>query len=213
MNDVYFGFYARFETVSKKEASLLLGSDNLVGDVYEIEFRTENRQRIAWLKNRFDAYVGFFGEETSRQLSLFEARGWKVSALLSFIAYSESPAPGIYWGECALVCFDPKEQVAFTLFMEGLSRRMAEGLRPDVALGTQGVAQVLANQVNWVPKKTVPLPSLEKGVALLKTRRGLTEGLVELARQRNKGCYVASWLLLLLAAAGIIFALKSCGVF
>jgi len=211
--DIYSGFYARFDTVSKKEASQLLGSDNLVGDIYEIEFRLEDKRRIAWLKNRFGAVVGFFGEDTSRELSLAEARGWKISALLSFVAYTDSPAPGEYWGEAAIVCFDPQEEAVFSVFLEGLSKVMAEGLRLNVELGKQGVAQVLANKGKWTPKNTVPLPGKEKGVAFLKTRRGLNEGLVELARQRNVGCYIASWLFVALVLVGIFFGLKSCGLF
>ena len=40
--DQYFGTYHRFETSSKKDAALLLGADNLVGDMYDIEFVTES---------------------------------------------------------------------------------------------------------------------------------------------------------------------------
>ena len=43
--DQYFGTYHRFETSSKKDAALLLGADNLVGDMYDIEFVTESGQR------------------------------------------------------------------------------------------------------------------------------------------------------------------------
>lgn len=58
--DQYFGTYHRFETPSKKDAALLLGADNLVGDKYDIEFVTESGQRAAWLRNRFGAKIGFF---------------------------------------------------------------------------------------------------------------------------------------------------------
>ena len=56
----YFGTYARFDTASKKDAAVLLGADNLVGDVFDIEFVTEDGVRTAWMKNRFGAMVGFF---------------------------------------------------------------------------------------------------------------------------------------------------------
>ena len=92
---------------------MLLGADNLVGDVFNIEFITEEGVRTAWMKNRFGALVGFFEPGTARELSLCEAKGFKLQALLSFIAYSESPDPGRYWGEAALVCYDPKNAAAF----------------------------------------------------------------------------------------------------
>ena len=99
----YFGTYARFNTVSKKDAAVLLGADNLVGDIYDIEFIVEDGVRTAWMKNRFDAMLGFFDPGTSRELSLCEAKGYKLQALLSFVAYSEKPDPGEYWGEAALI--------------------------------------------------------------------------------------------------------------
>ena len=37
MDQSYEGFYARFETPSKKMGSLLMGADNLVGDDYQVE--------------------------------------------------------------------------------------------------------------------------------------------------------------------------------
>ena len=49
----YFGTYARFETKSKKDAAALLGADNLVGDVFELEFIVRDKKNVAWLKNRF----------------------------------------------------------------------------------------------------------------------------------------------------------------
>jgi len=213
MNDVYYGEYVRFDTVSKKDAALLLGSDNLVGDFYHIEFHTENGQRTAWLRNRFGALIGFFSQETSRQLSIFEARGWVLHAVLAFIAYSENPDPGLFWGECALVCFDPDVSEAFEVFLSKIAERIAEGVRPDVDLGEQGVKKVLEHNGLWSPSRYAPLPPKESGTALLKSRRSLKEKVVEQARARNKGCYLTSFLFLLSAIAAIVFGLKSCGVF
>ena len=41
METTYTGFYARFDTPSKKDAAVLLGADNLVGDLFDVEFVTE----------------------------------------------------------------------------------------------------------------------------------------------------------------------------
>ena len=122
----------------------LLGADNLVGDKYDIEFVTESGQRAAWLRNRFGAKIGFFDADFSRQLSVIVARGWTVQAVLSFVAYTDRPAPGRYWGEVAVICFDPALEDAFGPFVDNLSRRLADGVRPEVELGEQGVAKVVA---------------------------------------------------------------------
>ena len=83
----YSGSYERFDTVSKKEASVLMGADNLVGDRFAIEFKTDNGTTVAWMKNKFGALVGYFNPEVSRLVacrpSFFRcvhrhARAWKV---------------------------------------------------------------------------------------------------------------------------------------
>lgn len=209
----YFGTYARFDTASKKDAAVLLGADNLVGDVFDIEFVTEDGVRTAWMKNRFGAMVGFFEPGTSRDLSLCEARGFRMQALLSFIAYSESPEPGEYWGEAAIICYDPKDAESFECFTGNIAARMMDGIRPEVDLGEQGYAKVVESKGTWKPTKTVSLPSKQAGVAILKTRRSVSEKMIEQGRKGNKGCYILSWVFLLALIAGIIFGLRSCGVF
>ncbi len=88
----YFGTYARFNTHSKKDAAILLGADNLIGDVFEVVFhRSDNRVSTAWMKNRFGALIGFLDAELSRQLSILAAREWKLQALLSFVAFTDIP--------------------------------------------------------------------------------------------------------------------------
>lgn len=208
----YFGTYARFEAPSKKDAAVLLGADNLVGDIFEIEFITEEGNSVAWIKNRFGGLVGFFDAETNRELSLYRARGLTMKAILSFVAYSEIPAPGVYWGEAAVLCYDNREEV-FEKFLTTLAGRIAEGVRPEVTLGDQGIQKVLETNGSWTPTKLVPLPKKKSGTAFLKTHRSMSERLIEQGRKGNKGCYLISWIILLGAVAGIIFGLRSCGVF
>lgn len=209
----YFGTYARFDTRSKKDATGLLGADNLVGDVYEIVFQTEDGVSTAWLKNRFDQFVGFFDPSFSRQLSILQARGWTLQALLSFVAFTDSPEPGHYWGEVAVVCFDPQLTAAFAPFITSTAQRLADGVRPEVNLGEQGVEQVVSSNGSWMPKQTVPFPPKVAGTVIMKSRRKMSEKLIEQGRKGNKGCYAISWLFLLLLVALALFGLKSCGVF
>ena len=94
----YFGTYARFDTLSKKDAAILLGADNPIGDVFEIVFQTDNGVSTAWMKNRFGALIGFLDAELSRQLSILAAREWKLQALLSFVAFTDIRT-GHYWAK------------------------------------------------------------------------------------------------------------------
>lgn len=209
----YFGTYARFDTVSKKDAAALLGADNLVGDVFSIECETQDGETRAWMVNRFGAKIGFFDAATSRKLSICAARGWAVHALLAFVAFTDAPDPGHYWGEAALVCYDTAHAEAFEAFMTGVGQRLGDGIRPDVDLGEQGVSQVIGSAGSWTPSKTIPMPEKERGTVIMKSRRKLSEKMIEQGRKGNKGCYAVSWIFLLAVVAGILFGLKSCGVF
>ena len=211
--DCYFGTYARFETSSKKEGSALVGADNLVGDRFDIEFLTEDGVTTTWMRNRFGALAGFFDENLSRRLAIMKARGWKLQALLSFVAYTDSPEPARYWGEAAVVAFDPKNEAAFDRFLSLVGKRLADGVRPEVDLGSQAVQSVLEAGGDWKPTKTVPLPKRAAGTVIMKSRRKFSEKMIEMGRLRNVGCFVASWAFLLVLAAAIVFGLKACGVF
>lgn len=211
-SDLYFGKYVRFDTSSKDEGSQLMGADSLVGDRFSINFVVEDGQTTAWLKNKFGAPVGFFDETTTRTLSLYQARGFKMYALLSFVAYEDHDG-GSYWGQAALVCFDPAHEAAFEAFIDGVSRRLAEGIRPQVDISAQGVRQIIDSEGTWQPKKTIPFPSKQAGVALVKTKQSMTEKLVEQGRARNKGCYLGTFVVFALVIAGVLFGLHSCGVF
>lgn len=210
-NSLYFGSYARFNTSSKADAAQLLGADNLVGDVFEIEFVTANRTTTAWMKNRFGALVGFFDEQTSRDLSIYQARGWKLQAILSFVAYSELPEPGIYWGEAALICYENNS--FFDSYVKKVGEKIGESVRPDISLTEEGINRIFESEGNWSPSKSIPLPKMDKGNAYIKTRRSISERLIEQGRKGNKGCYFISWIILLALVAALIFGLKSCGVF
>ena len=209
----YYGTYRRFDTESKNEGALLLGADNLVGDVFEIDFATEDGKARAWMKNKFGRRVAFFDAEFSRKLSVFEARGWAVKALLSFVAYSDTPEPGIYWGEAAIICYNPSISSSVDRFAENLSRHLSEGVRPDVALGKQAAENLVSSNGDWIPKKRVPLPEKTKGSAIVKSRRSASEKLIEQGRKGNKGCYLLSILFFAALIALAAFGLKSCGVF
>ena len=209
----YFGAYVRFDTKSKKDAAALLGADNLVGDVFEVVFETEDGVNVAWMKNRFGAWIGYFDASLSRQLSILQARGWRLQAILSFVAFTDSPEPGHYWGQAALICYDSELGQAFDPFIAGVASRLMDGVRPEVELGDQAVASIVESKGAWQPKKTVAFPKKQNGTVIMKSRLKMSEKLIEQGRKGNKGCYAVSWIFLLLLVALVLFGLKSCGLF
>ncbi|NHM13932.1 hypothetical protein [Xiamenia xianingshaonis] len=214
--DRYFGTYARFETRSKKDAGALLGADNLVGDRFSIVFETEDGVTRAWMKNRFGALTGRFDEHVSRQLQLLQAREWELVALLSFVAFTDRPDPGFYWGQAVIIAFDPADEEAMETFVDRVGDLLQEGIRPAVDLGKQGVETMLEHQGDWTPAERVPMPEREEGTVIMKQRRKASENFIEQGRAGNKGCLAAGWLfntlLVAVVVAAFAFTLRSCGV-
>lgn len=163
----YIGTYQTFQTVSRKEAADLIGADNLIGDRYTIECTIEDGIQKAWLVNRFQRRIGFFEPAYSRSLSILKAQGMELTALLSFVAFTDHPEPGYYWGEAAVIAYDPAYRGAMEPFIAGLSKEMAKGRRPRVHLETKGVDQIIQSQGSWLPTDTVPYPAKKKGLSLI----------------------------------------------
>lgn len=214
--DTYFGTYARFSTVSKKEAGVLMGADNLVGDTYTLKISPLEGQPRAWLVNKFDASVGYFDEAITQQIQLLLARNWTVYASLAFVSFTDRPEPGFYWGEAVIMAWDPTIEESMTPFFNTVKKLLADGIRPAVDLGNQGVAEVLKSNGSWVPKERVPMPPKEAGTVLMKSRRKLSENMIEVGRSGNKGCLAAGVVIDIIAVVAIIaivfFGLRSCGM-
>jgi hypothetical protein len=204
MEGSYEGFYARYETPSKGVGSLLTGPDNLIGDEYEVEFKTEDNRYVAWLKNKFGAEIGYLDVDGSRRVQLASGRGMKIKALLSFVAYSDEPDPGLYWGEMAIICYNPAYEAEMDAFIKRIGARMAEGVRPKIDLKGQAVKKIF-DEPDWVPSETVPLPEKKNGMAVLKDRRSFSEKMIEQGRARNKGCYVVSWAFIIIVVLVIAY--------
>lgn len=211
--DTYFGTYARFDTASKKDAATLLGADNLVGDGFTIVFVTEDGHAVAWIQNKFGRKIGYFDDIISRKLSILEARNWELRALLSFVAYTDTPEPGHYWGEFALLCNDPVVDNAFSSFAHTVARKLEEGVRPDVDLGVNGIDQVIESKGAWLPSRRVPMPQKRTGTVIMKSRRKISEKMIEQGRSKNKGCYILSWTFLIVLVLALAVVLKTCGIF
>ena len=208
MDDLrYFGTYARFDTKSKKDAAVLLGADSLVGDRYDIVFEQQDGQTIAWFRNKFGANAGFLDAATSRRLSICKARSWTMRAYLSFVAFTDSPEPGHYWGQVAIVCNDPRYDNAVDAFCERVAALLADGVRPDVSLSASGIDSVLVNDGSWMTEARTPMPDSKHGTVVLKRRRSTSEKLIEQGRKGNKGCYVFSWAVIIIVIALVVYVI------
>lgn len=212
MEQLYEAFYARFDTPSKKVGALMMGADDLVGNAYTVSMKVEDGVMVAWIANKFGAERGFFDRETSERIQLALAKGWEVRALLSFVAYSDVPEPGVYWGEMAVFCFSPSIQDKASAFIDRIATRLGEGVRPKINLGQSSVQKMLSNP-DFMPKDTVALPKKEIGTAIIKDHLSMSDKMVEQGRARNKGCYVVSWIFIIAVAALVIYiALRVMGV-
>lgn len=209
----YFGTYQTFRAASKEAAARLIGPDALIGDQCSIECTLEDGVHKAWLVNSYHDRLGYFDADFSRELSLFKAQGMKLAGFISFIAFTDNPEPGYYWGEAAVLCWEPVLAETMDTFIPQLSRALKHGTRPRINLDANGIRHLEESKGSWMPKDTVPLPRKEKGTALLKSHQSLTDSLVEKGRQGNKGCYILSWAFLLLLVTLVIVGMKSCGVF
>ncbi len=204
----YYGEYARFNTTSKKDAALLTGADNIVGDSFSISLRADHGSTTAWIVNKFGVSIGFIdGATIIRELQLCFARTWTVRAFLSFVAYTDSPEPGFYWGEVALVCNDPHYNTEFDAFSKKVCSMLADGVRPDVSLGTTGVDSIIRMKGDWMTHNRRPYPKLAGGTVYLKKRARLSEKIIEQGRARNKGCYAISILFICAVCALIVFGI------
>lgn len=200
----YHGSYAKFITEDRNTAASFMGTDNIVGDRFTIESHYENGERTGWVVNRFGKPIGEIDQSVLDRVEVLKAKGWTVCALLVFVAFTEEPAPGYYWGEVALIAYDPKNEEAFSNWVDLVGTKLAGGVRPDLKLGTKGFNQVLESNGSWFPTGRHQLPPKQKGTAFVKTERSSTERLVNQARKGNIGCTVASWVFLLAVVALIV---------
>ena len=204
MEQVYEGFYARFNTQNKAQGSMLMGPDHLVGDDYEVFFKTEEGRVVAYVRNKFGAETGVFDVETSRKLQLANAREQTIRAVLSYVAYSDEPDPGLYWGQMALFCFSPRYADEMNAFVDRVAARIADGVRPAIDLGSQAVKKLL-DDPEWMPNDTMPLPQKEVGTAVLKDHRTMSEKMIEQGRAGNKGCYAVSIAFIVIVVLAIAY--------
>ena len=213
-SDVYFGAYVRFETPSKKDGAVLAGPDIAVGDIGQVVMDVdEHKHPRAWLKNPYGKTFAFLGVGDSRKAALLQAKGWTLRYVMSFTAYSESPDPGVYWGQVALIAYAPRYEEAFGAWLKLFAARAAEGLRPDPSLNAANLSAVLRDPSSWQPNGKVKIPKGDGRTAILKDHRTAHDKLLDKSRSRNVGCYIVSWAFILGVVALAAYAAHMLGLF
>ena len=211
--ELYFGEYVKFYPLDQKAADFM-GADNLVGDRYRIVIRDEEGGYRAYLENRFGKEIGYLDNRILRQVQLAQAKGWETAAYFSFLAFTEAKDddhPAHYWGEMAVMCYDPKIAPQVERFQQKLSAKMADGGRPQVDFGQRGVELMVANE-DWFPTDRAATPKMGKGSSMVKDHQTPTERLVEQSRKRNLGCYVISWAFIIAVVALVVWGIYSCAL-
>lgn len=212
--DVYFGEYVKFTAIDGKGIDFM-GADNLVGDRYNIDIRDESAGYTAYLVNRFGKDVGTLEKRIVRPVQLAQAKGWETCAYLSFVAFTEGTDeehPSYYWGQVAVLMYDPKIAAQMDAFTATLATKMADGGRPQVEFGQQSIDN-LVNKPGWFPTDKASKPKMGKGSSIVKDHRTPNERLIEQSRKGNIGCYVLSWVFIIGVIALVVFLLHSCGLF
>ena len=211
MNNYFAGYY-EFHCPSKKDAAFLLGADTLVGDALSLTLAKNNTLNpYIELYNKYQKLVGIITDEhLIERVKLASAENLRVSCLLSFVAYTDHPNPGYYWGQVALFIYDTTQQ-AYVIFENTIAQELKKGIRPDISLSHDGMHHVESSNGTWVPRGRISLPQKQQGMALMKTRRSLSENLIEQGRAGNKGCYVVSWIFLLALVTLVVLLVKAQG--
>ena len=213
--EVYSGEYAKFFGLDPRGVDFM-GADNLVGDKYDIDIRDEADGYKAYLVNRFGKEVAYLENRVVRPVQLAQAKGWETRAYLSFVAFTEATNeehPGYYWGQVAVLMYDPHISPAMEEFEKTLSAKMADGGRPQVDFGAQSVDKLVSSNGSWFPTDRAAAPKMGKGSAVVKDHRTPNERLIEQSRNGNKGCYILSWAFIIAIIALVVFILHSCGLF
>ncbi len=138
------------------------------------------------------------------------ADGMVEKAVLSFVSFTDHPGEGHYWGQVAVMCYGAPYAAEFDEFVKNVAVKIAGDVRPRIDFDAEAVDKVIDSGGTWMPTQTVALPDMQKGMAVIKRRRSVTEKLIDQGRAGNKGCYIVSWIFLLAVVALIVFGFKSC---
>ncbi|MDO5329375.1 MAG: hypothetical protein Q4E88_04700 [Coriobacteriia bacterium] len=189
-----FSKYINFTSKGKKQTAHLCSSNSIIGDNFTLSGKT--------ILNKFNQDIGEVDADIAREISILKNKNFTINIYLTFVAYSDG---GAHWGEILIIAHDPKIG-AFKIFCDLIQKRLEQGNRPKFEIDKFTVNKIIETNGKWQPKELMPKPKLEEGQAIIKSKMGFLDKLVEAARDKNPGCYVGS-IFFLMMVAGLIFCL------
>ena len=205
INRLYSARYMKFETESKKSASVLIGSDCLVGDLYTVDFEYTVTGLKMWFINKFNTRCGFTSSPEVQELITLHESGMKFTAVLSFIAFTQDPTPGYYWGEFAVFSYNPTYADKFEGLISRIAKLQQDGIRCNLSIGNLGLEKILSGDDSFTPSGRQNLPSKLPNTVILKSKLSAKDRLIEKGRKRSIGCFISSWAFLLLIVTGVVY--------
>lgn len=168
---------------------------------------------VVWVVNRFGADIGFFDSQTSYLMEVTRARGWTLHGLLSMVGLTDyvegcPEAAGYYWAEVAIFAFAPRYNEFSEAFGAALSKKLADGVRPDIDLKSSSIDTLLREQGKWTPSNKLPAPTKTKGTVIVKRSMKPSEAAIEAGRNKNIGCYIVSYAFIAAVLVGIVLLVK-----
>ncbi len=207
VQQVYEGFYARFNPDDDEGYRLLAGANCIIGtNLYPVFASDDGENPTVHIEARHEQHLARFDRKTSERLNQLKQRGWVIQLNLSAVFYEESSHR--FWGEVAVMTYDPQancDLVALKTFINHMVRRIRGGEHPNIALSQKQFEQVMESKGSWYLTRPVPLPATKSGEIIFKRKMSPTEHLTEAAANGNKGCMVTGILFWIAVIAAIIW--------
>jgi hypothetical protein len=207
VDDAYQGFYLRFKPATPEGQRALAGSEGIIGSQLKATLTGDDPNADVCLQTLLGVTLtiprGEFAEKIRRALLV----GWSVNIVLSLVVYSK-PENG-FWAEAACICYDPGLGVPLEQFSRNINYRVSKGDHPGLSLTQEQFVHVIESNGAWYLTKAIPLPELEKGEVIYKSRKAWSEYLVQAAVSGNLGCKLGAILFWLAVAVGAIWLIWS----
>ena len=208
-SNIFYGTYTKFACETKQQSSLLLSADCMIGDICSIEFVVENGTTIAWIVNKYGARLVSIDEKTCRRLQEYQVRGFSIKALYAFLAFNDNIKNKPYWGEFAIVAYSNNYTSEFEQFIDGISKLLAKGIRPNLDFNPSTIEKIISSKGLWQPTNKLANLKLDKGVAIVKSKRSNLDNIIEQGRSGNIGCWIVSAFIFAVIALLIFLALST----
>lgn len=208
-NNLYYGTYCILDKTSGDSGVTVDGNMAAIGGELDwtpqlhVTLRGKEVPRV--VLSRGKNALGFLPEPVFKQVKKCLDANWTCRAFASLVIFDK--LKDSYLVEAAVICYAPEHETEFARFAELMAARIAKGEHPGVALSEKEIAHVLEAQGAWAGTKPAKLPELKKGSALYKTKQTMTERFANAAANKNKGCYLAVFavLVVIIAAVWLLF--------